>query len=354
MKQGVRFASTPGGRVAYSVVGSGPPIVYLLGWVSHLGLAWDVPSHRRFVEALAREHTVIRYDKLGCGLSDRPRETFTLESELETLDALIGHLGLKRYTLFGSCEGGQVAAAHAVRNPDAVASLLVYGSCARGGDLAPDPVKQSILALIAAHWGMGSRVLADIWFPGAEAEVTDMFARLQRAAATAETAAALLEMFYRIEVDDILPEVRVPTLVLHRRGSRAVPFELGREVASLIPGAQFVALEGRMQPIYFEGEDIAAAAILSFLGARRRPSAGSPLTERQLQVVALIAEGLTNAEIARILGVSVRTVDAHVEHVRTKLGVRSRAQIAVWASEQRVGSFRADSLIPARSSPTPR
>ncbi|MFB4279593.1 alpha/beta fold hydrolase [Nonomuraea sp. MTCD27] len=339
MKQVVRFASTPGGRIAYSVVGSGPPIVYLLGWVSHLGLAWEIPSHRRFVEALAQDYTVIRYDKLGCGLSDRPREAFTLESELETLDALTGHLGLKRYTVFGSCEGGQVAAAHAVRNPEAVASLLVYGSCARGGDLAPDPVKRSILSLIGAHWGMGSRVLADIWFPGAPAEVTDMFARVQRAAATAEMAAALLDMFYRIEVADILPAIRVPTLVLHRRGSRAVPFELGRELASLIPGAQLVALEGRMQPIYFEGEDIAAATILSFLrdraGGAGRLSTDSRLTDRELQVVAHIAEGLTNAEIARLLGVSVRTVDAHVEHVRTKLGVRSRAQMAVWVSEQR-------------------
>lgn len=358
MKQAIRFASTPGGRVAYSVVGSGPPIVYLLGWVSHLGMAWEVPSHRRFVEALAREHTVIRYDKLGCGLSDRPRETFTLESELETLDALIGHLGLRRYTLFGSCEGGQVAAAHAARHPDAVASLLVYGSCARGGDLAPDPVKRSVLALIEAHWGMGSRVLADIWFPGAEAEVTEMFARLQRAAATAESAAALLEMFYRIEVDDILPSIRVPTLVLHRRESRAVRFELGREVASLIPDAQFVALEGRMQPIYFEGQEIAAATILSFLrervAGRRQVVADGSLTERQRQVVDLIAEGLTNAEIAQILGVSVRTVDAHVEHVRHKLGVRSRAQMAVWASQQRVGGFRAEAPIPAWNTPTPR
>ncbi|MBA2890156.1 alpha/beta fold hydrolase [Nonomuraea soli] len=358
MKQAIRFASTPGGRVAYSVAGSGPPVVYLLGWVSHLGLAWEVPSHRRFVEALAREHTVIRYDKLGCGLSDRPRQTFTLESELETLEALIGHLGLKRYTLFGSCEGGQVAAAHAARHPDAVASLLVYGSCARGDDLAPDPVKRSVLSLIEAHWGMGSRVLADIWLPGAEAEVAGMFARIQRAAATGETAAALLEMFYRIEVGDLLPEIRVPTLVLHRRDSRAVRFELGRELASLIPDAQFVALEGRMQPIYSEGEDVAAATILSFLrervSGRRHAVADGPLTERQLQVVGLIAEGLTNAEIAQILGVSVRTVDAHVEHVRHKLGVRSRAQMAVWASRQRVGGFRADAPLPVPNAPTPR
>jgi pimeloyl-ACP methyl ester carboxylesterase/DNA-binding CsgD family transcriptional regulator len=342
MKHAVRFAPTPAGRVAYSVVGSGPPLVYQVGWVSHLGLSWETAAHRRFVAALAQEHTVIRYDKLGCGLSDRARAAFTLESEVDTVAALVEHLGLERYAVFGSCEGGQVMATVAARRPDAVTALLVYGSCARGQALASDAVKQSVLALVRAHWGLGSQVLADIWLPGAPPELIDAFARLQRAAATAEAAAALLELFYRLDVADLLPTIQVPTLVLHRRGGRAVPFERGRELAALIPGAQLTALEGRLAPIYAEGEDVAAAAILSFLrdqrgGAGRAP-AGDPLTDRQLQVVSLIAEGLTNPEIARVLGLSVRTVDAHVEHVRARLGVRARTQIAVWGSKQKAGS----------------
>jgi pimeloyl-ACP methyl ester carboxylesterase/DNA-binding CsgD family transcriptional regulator len=339
MRQVVRFAATPAGRVAYSVTGSGPPLVCLLGWVSHLGVMWENPEHRRFVEALSRERTVIRFDKLGCGLSDRARTDFTMESELAVLEALVGHLGLKRFALFGSCGSGQVAAAYAAARPDALSSLILYGSCVRGGDLAPADVRQSVLALVRAHWGLGARVLADIWFPDASAELTGMFARLQRAAATAGTAASLLDMFYRFDVADLLPAIRVPTLVAHRRGSRAVRFELGRELASLIPGAQLAAFAGRMQPIYAEGADPAASTLLSFLrgrtgdltgttGARRT---GGPLTAREFQVADLIAEGLTNAEIARSLGVSVRTVDTHVEHVRTKLGVRARTQIAVWA-----------------------
>src|SRR5204863_5848800 len=120
MKHVVRFADTPAGRVAYSVTGSGPPLVCLLGWVSHLGLMWENPNHRRFVEALAREHTVIRYDKLGCGLSDRDRTDFTMEFELSVLQALVEHLGLERFALFGSCEGGQIAATYAASHPDAV------------------------------------------------------------------------------------------------------------------------------------------------------------------------------------------------------------------------------------------
>jgi pimeloyl-ACP methyl ester carboxylesterase/DNA-binding CsgD family transcriptional regulator len=300
---------------------------------------WEYREHRRFVEALAREYTVIRFDKIGCGLSDRDRTEFTMESELAVLDALVEHLGLARFALFGSCEGGQVAAAYAATHPDVVSSLIVYGSCVRGRDLAPDDVRRSILALVRAHWGLGSRVLADIWFPAASPDVTAMFARVQRAAASADTAASLLEMFYRFDVAEVLPAIRVPTLVVHRKGSRAVRFELGRELATLIPGAQLTALAGRMQPIYAEGTEAAAAAVLSFLREQSRgrtgttgsDTAGARLTARELQVADLIADGLTNAEIARTLGVSVRTVDTHTENVRTKLGVRARAQIAVWA-----------------------
>jgi pimeloyl-ACP methyl ester carboxylesterase/DNA-binding CsgD family transcriptional regulator len=335
MEQVVRFAGTPAGRVAYAVTGTGPPLLCLQGWVSHLELMWENPQHRRFFEALGREHTVIRVDKLGCGLSDRERTDFSMESELTALKALVEHLGLERFGLFGSCESGQVAATYAAANPEMISSLVVYGSCVRGADLAPDDVRKSVLALVRAHWGLGSRVLADIWLPDAPAELSGAFARVQRAAATAEAAASLLEMFYRFDVADVLPAIRVPTLVVQRRRGRAVRFELGRELAALIPDAQLAALPGRMQPIYAEEGDAAASTLLTFLRAgtpSRTPAAtGRPLTARELEVADLIAEGLTNGEIARNLGVSIRTVDSHVEHVRTKLGVRARSQIAVWA-----------------------
>lgn len=261
----VRFAETPAGRVAYSVTGSGPPLLWSLGWVSHLDLMWESDEHRRFVETLAREHTVIRFDKLGCGLSDRPRTDFTMEFELAVLKALVDHLGLKRFALLGSCDGGQVAVAYAATHPDMVSSLIVYGSCANGRDLASDDVRQSVPALLRAHWGLGSRVLADMWLPEASAELAGKFARLQRTAATAEMAAALLEMFYRFDVTDLLPTIRVPTLVAHRRYGRAVGFELGRELAAQIPGARFAALAGRLAPIYAEDAEDAAATLLSFL-----------------------------------------------------------------------------------------
>lgn len=337
VRQAVRFFSSPDGRVAYSVVGSGPPLVCLFGWVSHLGLLWETPSHRSFVERLARDFTVVRYDRIGCGLSDRPRTVFTLDSELEVLAALVEHLGLRRFGLFGSCDGGQVAAAHAAANPDAVSSLVLYGTCARGADLAPEPVRTSLLSLVRAHWGLGSRVLSDIWFPDAAVEVADWFARFQRGAASGDLAARFLELFYGTDVSALLPSIRTPSLVLHRRGSRAVRFELGRQLAALIPGANLSTLEGRAQPIYAEHDNVAASAVATFLrdgGVAADQAVDAPLSNRERQVAALIAEGSTNTEIAKLLGVSVRTIDTHVEHVRTKLGVRARTQIAVWASQQ--------------------
>jgi pimeloyl-ACP methyl ester carboxylesterase/DNA-binding CsgD family transcriptional regulator len=333
----IRFAATPAGRVAYAVTGSGPPLLCLPGWISHLGLMWEFPGHRRFVEELSRHHTVIRFDRLGCGLSDTERTDFTLESELTTLKALVAHLGLERFALFGTCESGQVAAAWAAAQPDSLTALILYGTCARGRDLAPADVRESVAAMVRAHWGLGSRVLADIWLPDATPELSAMFARMQRAAATAETAASLLEMFYLFDVADLLPEIRVRTLVAHRRGSRAVRFELGRELAALIPEAQLAALDGRMQPIYAEEPEAAAATLTEFLREGAPPAddlvTPGPLTAREFQVADLIADGLTNAEIGRRLVISTRTVDAHVDHVRTKLGFRARAQIAVWARQ---------------------
>src|SRR6185503_1793566 len=151
-------------------------------------------------------------------------------------------LGLRRLSLVGSCDGGQTAAAYAAAHPTAVSSLIIYGSTARGADLAPEPVRTSLLSLVRAHWGLGSRVLSDIWFPDAAVEVADWFARFQRGAASGDLAARFLELFYGTDVSALLPSIRTPSLVLHRRGSRAVRFELGRQLAALIPGAHLSTL----------------------------------------------------------------------------------------------------------------
>jgi DNA-binding CsgD family transcriptional regulator len=194
-----------------------------------------------------------------------------------------------------------------------------------------------MLGMIRAHWGLGSEVLADVFLPDGSTDARAHFARLQREAASAESAADLLARCYEIDVTGLLPQVTAPTLVVHRRDDRAIPYRAGVDLAAHIPGAQLVSLPGRSH-FPFAGDAAAVVrAILEFLGRSpqvppRRGPGGRPaeLTPRQLQVAALVAEGLTNKQIAQRLGIEERSAEGHLERIRERLGVTSRAQIAAW------------------------
>jgi len=267
MKQQIRFCTTADGvRIAFATVGEGSVLVCAPGWVSHLGLQWEWPAQRSFYERLARHHTVVLYDKHGTGLSDRNRTDFSLEADLRELETVIDHLRLKRLALFGLSQSGPTAVAYAVKHPQRVTHLILYGAYARGDAIATDELKASLLSLIRAHWGLGSKTLADILLPGADAAAIEWFARWQRESATAEMAAQLLALNYQIEVADLLPRLRVPTLVIHRQRDRAVPFRLGRELAALIPNARFVPLEGNIHFPMFGDADSVLRVIAEFLG----------------------------------------------------------------------------------------
>jgi DNA-binding CsgD family transcriptional regulator len=219
-----------------------------------------------------------------------------------------------------------VAAAYAARRP--VRALAVVGGFANGADAAPAQLREAILATVRAHWGSGSRMLADVWVPGTEAATRDAFARLQRAAADAETAAAMLEAIYATDVRGLLGDVRAPTLVVHRRGDRAIPFEMGRDLAARIPGARLVALEGEIHLPWLGDSD----SVLRALGTGQAPPvADGPLSAREQEVLRLVADGLSDADIAERLIVSPHTVHRHVANIRTKLRQPSRAAAAAHA-----------------------
>lgn len=333
MRQAIAFVTTPQGRVAFATSGSGPPLLCDTGWVSHLNYMWQLEAYRNFYEQLAA-HTVIRYDKLGTGLSDRNRTDFTYEPDVQAVEAVVDRLGLKRLSFLGMSQGGPVAALYAARHPDRVDRLIFYGTWGRGLAIGPGDVQRSLVALARAHWGLGSKTLADLFVAGCDTATQEWFTRCQRVAADAETAARLLELIYATDVSRELASIQAPSLVLHREGDRAVPFAAGREVAGLIPGAHFEPLPGKAHLPYFGETEPVLRAILNFLPPAPVPW---PLTRREADVVGLVAAGLTNAEIAQRLSVAPRTVDAHVEHIRNKLGFRSRTQIGVWAAERQVG-----------------
>jgi pimeloyl-ACP methyl ester carboxylesterase/DNA-binding CsgD family transcriptional regulator len=286
------------------------------------------------VERLAERFTVIRYDKLGCGLSDREGIDLSFDGQVAVALAVADAVGADRFHLFGASQGGQVAAAVAARYPERVETLVLYGMCASGLDLAPAEVRKTVVALVRAHWGLGLKALAGAFVADPTAEDLAAFTRIQRASASAVVAAAMLEIYYDTDIRALLPRVQARTAVLHREADQGTRFELGREVAALIPGATLIPLPGSSHLFYHGDWQAVLDAMLGFLC--EPASAGPRLTGRELEVAELVAEGLTNQAIARRLSVAPRTAEAHVENIRRKLQVRSRAQIAAWVTEHRL------------------
>jgi pimeloyl-ACP methyl ester carboxylesterase/DNA-binding CsgD family transcriptional regulator len=334
----VRFCTAAGGaRVAHAEVGHGPPLVVPAAWIGHLELSWQDPAVRAFYAPLAARRTVVHYDKPGCGLSQPWPGRQTLDTDLEVLRAVVDHLELDRFDLLGISMGAPVALACATRQSERVGRLVLYGGYADGHQIASAEVRAAMIDLVRAHWGLGSDVLADVFLPDGSAEMRAQFARLQRGSTSAEIAAQLLAQCYELRVADLLDRVATPTLVLHRRDDRAIPYRLGRDLAARIPAAHLLSLDGRSHFPHVGDPAAVVDAILEFLGEpRERPPRPPPgprrgiLTDRQLEVAALVAEGRTNRQLAERLGIEERSAEGHVERIRQRLGVTSRAQIAAW------------------------
>ena len=320
-----------GMRVAYALTGTGPFLLEVPGWLSHLELGWAIPADRLFHESLSSGRTLVRYDRPGCGLSDAYDGPRTVELELATITAVTDAAGMTRFDVLGWSLGAAVAAQWAADRPETVARLVLYGGWASGSAIGDEDSRRHVLGLLATHWGLGSDLLTDLFAPDADSGTRMALARYQRAASSPETAVALLRLAYDLDVRSALAGVEVPTLVLHRRGDRAAPIAQGRVLADRIRGAELVELEGRSHlPAIGEVESV-VAEVRRFLGLPRlRRAVPTGLTPRQTQVAALVAEGLTNRELAERLSITERSAESHLERIRLRLGFRSRSQVAAW------------------------
>ena len=317
--------------MAYGVTGSGPVLLVVPGWLSQLDLGWSIPAERMFHEALSSGRTLVRYDRPGCGLSDPYVGPRTMALELETISAVVETVGATGVELFGWSLGAAVAAQWAAERPEAVRRLVLYGGWTSGAAIGDADSRQHVLGLIATHWGLGSDLLTDLFAPDADPGTRRILAHYQRSASTADTAVALLRLAYELDIRAALHRISAPTLVLHRRGDRAAPVDEGRVLAAGIPGAHLVEMEGRSHLPAMGDAKAVVDQVRGFLGLpplRRVVATG--LTPRQMEVAALVADGLTNREIADRLGITERSAESHVERIRLRLGFRSRAQVAAW------------------------
>jgi pimeloyl-ACP methyl ester carboxylesterase/DNA-binding CsgD family transcriptional regulator len=353
-RQKIRFcASRDGTRIAYATCGSGPPLVWVQHWIHHLELDWESPVWRPWLALLAAHHTVVRYDWRGCGLSDRERVQFSFEKHAEDLDAVIAAAGVERFVLFGMAGAGSaIAMSHAVQHPGRVTHLVLFG-CNTRGPLGHNPTPeqeaeaQARLKVIELGWpndnpGYG-QFLASLHVLDSTAEQFRSYNDLLRRTTTPANAIGTMNAFNRMNVEGIVPKVRCPTLVIHPRGDAIIPFDQGRKVAALIPGAHFVPLDSRNR-ITLDTEPAwsqLVEAVHDFLPARSVRDAPSPaldeLSARELEVLEVVAEGLDNHEIAARLNISEKTVRNHVSIIFGKLQIKSRAQAVALARDAGLG-----------------
>jgi class 3 adenylate cyclase/pimeloyl-ACP methyl ester carboxylesterase len=266
MEQEIHFCTKgDGAQIAYSIVGEGPPLVYARPVWGHLELEWERAEIRSYFLSLARHHTVFRWDTHGTGLSDRAWSSFDLSDNVADMEAMIEHVGLKQFDLVGDATGGPTAISLAAARPDLVNKLALYGTFAYGPAVGRPEILGAMLSLIRANWSVAAKTFADMIVPDVDAETARSCAILLRDSCEPEVAARLYELAWTVDVRNDLARIKSHTLVLHRRGDKTAPFELGRALASQIPGARFVPLEGKSNLPYIGNPTSVLRGLADFL-----------------------------------------------------------------------------------------
>ena len=336
-------------NIAYWTLGEGRPFVYMAGgpW-NHIEL-WQVPECRRWYERLAPKRMLVRYDVRGTGLSDRNVADYSLEAHLLDVEAVVDRLGLDSFDLFGAADAGPVAIAYAARHPEHVSRLVLWCAWARTSDIT-SPRIQAWLGLIDQDWELMTDTCAHMVLGWSGGEVGRHAAERLRESVTREAAQAALAAMSRFDVTALLPQVKSPTLVLHRRDVPWFPVDVAGSLASGIQDARLTVLEGESTAPYLGDMEAAVSLIDDFLGegekgkraagqaaalegrskSRLAQSRPDGLTQREVEVLRLIASGQSNREIAEKLILSVRTVERHIGNIYGKISARGRADATAY------------------------
>jgi pimeloyl-ACP methyl ester carboxylesterase len=251
MQQKISFCEAHDGvRLAYASVGEGPPIIKAANWLTHIEHDWDAPIWSPLFRNLAKDHQVIRYDERGNGLSDWDVEDISFESFVTDLEAVVEASGIKKFTLLGISQGAAVSIEYAIRHPDRVAQLILFGGYDSGWRInaTADEIREreAIMTLTETGWGRDNpayrQIFSSTFMPSANAEELTWFNEFQRLTTSPENAVRFLSVFGDIDVRERLSQLIVPTLVLHSEGDSRIPLQVGQSLAAKIPSAEFVGL----------------------------------------------------------------------------------------------------------------
>ncbi|OGA65037.1 MAG: helix-turn-helix transcriptional regulator [Betaproteobacteria bacterium RIFCSPLOWO2_12_FULL_65_14] len=350
VQQQIRFCKSAGGvQLGYAITGNGPPLVKVANFLTHLEFDWRSPVVQPFLLELGRGRTLLRYDPRGCGLSDRDVEDLSLDTWVADLEAVVDAAGIERFPLFAHSQGGAIGIAYAARHPERVSHLILLGGWARSvmkRHLTPAQVDEmrTLVKLAGMGWGRENpsyrQVFTSLLIPDSSPAQAESYNELERMCTSPECAARIFSSVGKLDVMDLAPRVACPTLVLHARGDASVPLEEGRLIAGLIPNARFVQLDGRNHILlphetawkqFFD-------ALRAFVGTGAGAAGAFPgLSEREAQVLELIARGHDNAQIAARLELSEKTVRNHITRIFEKMQVETRAQAIVRARDAGFG-----------------
>lgn len=333
-----------GARIAWSMHGSGYPVVRVGTFMTHLLEDWDSPVWRHWNRDLGERFVYVRYDERGCGSSSREPAVISLDAWLGDLHGVIEATGYQRVALLGTSHGAGLAVTYAAQHPERVSHIVVIGGYAAGPLVEDSPPEEMERAkvfsdAVRVFWEAPDEFFRGLWagalFPDADARVVAAMEHLMRLSSTGETAARILSERNRVDIRDIAPHVEVPILVAHARRDLLVPFEHGVELASLLPNASLLALDNRNHiPLPGPAWDTFVAETTRFIGVNpvhTQTSPRKPLSAREHEVLALVADGQTNEAIGEQLALSIRTVERHLSNIYRKLGLEGRTARAAAA-----------------------
>ena len=348
--QRIRYLRTPDGvQLAWAEAGAGRVLLKAANWLSHLEYDWDSPVWRHWTEFLSSHFRYVRYDERGCGLTDWQVGDLSFDRWVEDLEAVANAAQAAPSVLLGISQGAATGIAYAVKHPERVSQLVLYGGYVRGaavrGTARQAEEFAAIVELARLGWGRDHAAFRDVFtsrfIPDATEAQVGWFSELCRMTTSPEIAADLLARRSRVDVTSLLEQVRVPTLVLHARNDVVVPLAEGQLIAARIPSAQFVELDSKNHILlaHEQAWERFCDAVLDFTGVgapeqASEDAAFATLSPRERTVLGLVADGLSNAAIAERLSLSEKTVRNHVSNVFDKLGVWSRAQAIVFARDR--------------------
>ena len=354
MRQRIHYVTVSDGlRLAWADAGAGQPLIKAANWLTHLEDEWQSPVWQHWIQFFSDHFRFVRYDERGCGMSEWKTSDLSLDRWVGDLEAVVDAAQpAEPVTLLGISQGAATCVTYAARHPDRVARLILYGGYARGWARRDADAKRTygaIVDLVRSGWGKDNPTFRQLFtsrfIPGGTPEQLQWFNDLCRKTTTGEVAANIIESRSIIDITGELGNIRTPTLVLHARRDEVQPIDEGRLLAAGIPGAEFVELDSGNH-ILLEHEPAwrrFCDAVLEFTQtgpARGEDAAFEALSSRERQILALIADGLSNAEIAGQLSISEKTVRNHTTNVFDKLGVWTRAQAIVFARERGFSGLR--------------